>query len=69
MTNKNEILLEEVLIGYLKCNKKVKLVSLETKEIDNTVKLNVEFEVPDTYGSALINGLNNIFSTYMDTKK
>jgi hypothetical protein len=69
MTTQEEILLEEVLIAYLKSNKKVILDELIISKYEDRITLNVQFNIPESFGTTLIKSLDNIFKKMINEDK
>lgn len=66
MTPQQEIELEEVLLGYLRSSKKIKLANiLESTESDSK-KVTITFEVDNDFGSTLTKPLDNPFYRLID---
>ena len=66
MQNYNEYILEEILLGYLRGSKKIKLANIEEIPVDNghctiTISLNVDANFGKTLIRPLDNTSNNFF--------
>lgn len=66
MSKEEELLLEEVVIAYLKSSPDIKVESVSKEHIDSEIELTVKFRVPGDFGKALLYGLNNQFSAFFN---
>jgi hypothetical protein len=62
MTNKDEIMLEEILTGFLRSSNKIKLQDMQkTEGNEDADTYLITFKVKKDFGSTLVNSLNNQF--------
>lgn len=65
MSEKDLIFLEEVLLGYLRSSKKIKLTSIDSiEQEDNKNKYTISFIIDKDFASTLVNNLNNQFADF-----
>lgn len=66
MDSKEEILIEEIILGYLRSSKKIKLANMVREDGDLSNKFTLTFEVSKDFGVTLVNTLNNQFSAFFN---
>jgi hypothetical protein len=66
MNQKEEVLVEEVLIAYLRSSKDVKIEKVNIEENDKVKKLTISFDVNKDFGVAFITSLDNQFSAFFN---
>jgi len=66
MDSKEEILIEEIILGYLRSSKKIKLANMVREDGKDIDKFTITFEVSKDFGVTLTNNLNNQFSAFFN---
>lgn len=66
MSTNDEIVLEEILLGYLRSSKYITLVSMDTKELDSKKEYVLKFDVSKEFGVTLCNPLDNKFMEFFN---
>lgn len=70
MTNKEEVMIEEILLGYLRSSKQVALEDCKIDDKDSKSKIyTLTFKVDNDFGVTLANALSNQFSNFFNSKK
>ena len=64
MSEKDLIFLEEVLLGYLRSSKKIKLDNIDIVEQEDKNKYTISFIIDKDFASTLVNNLNNQFADF-----
>lgn len=68
MSEKDLILIEEILLGYIRSSKKITLKSYDKTSDEKNDTYTLVFEVNKDFGSTLVNNLDNIFSEFFNKK-
>lgn len=67
MSEKDLILIEEILLGYIRTSKKISLKGYsKTSSSEKSDTHTLVFEVEKDFGSTLVNNLDNIFSEFFN---
>jgi len=66
MNQKEEILIEEVLLAYLRNSKQIKIEQATIEENENNRKVSLVINVDKNFGVTLINNLDNQFSAFFN---
>ncbi len=61
-----EIIIEEVLLGYLRSSKQIELGSCDVDETDSSKTYTLKFKVDKDFGVTLSNPLNNQFLEFFN---
>lgn len=61
MTQEEEIELEEILLGYLRSSKKIKLAKLNVKKDNNQKHYQITFEVENNFPGSLLAPVSPFF--------
>lgn len=69
MSTKDEIMLEELLLGFLRSSPKIKLSTFQEEDGSVNKKYTLVFDVDKDFGSTLINSLDNTFASFFEKNK
>lgn len=59
---------EEVLLGYLRSSRLVRLVAVQKQENETTTDYTYKFNVDNEFGATLVKALNNKFIEYFKSQ-
>lgn len=65
MTQDEELFLEEVLLGYLRSSKKIKVTNLNISDENSIKKMTISFDIDQDFASTLVNSLNKPFANFI----
>jgi len=65
--SKDDIIIEEILLGFLRSSKKVNLTTVDKIEGHDKTEYTLKFEVDNNFGETLVRGLNNKFFEFFNS--
>lgn len=65
--SKDDVIIEEILLGFLRSNKKINLSTVDKIEGEKTTEYTLKFQVDNDFGATLVNGLNNKFFEFFNS--
>ncbi len=64
--SKDDVIIEEILLGFLRSSKKINLSSVDKIEGNNKTEYTMKFSVDNDFGDTLVNSLNNKFFEFFN---
>lgn len=65
--SKDDVIIEEILLGYLRSSKKINLSFVDKIEGDKSTEYTLKFIVDNDFGETLVKSLNNKFFEFFNT--
>lgn len=63
----DDIIIEEILLGFLRSSKKINLSTVDKVEGDKTTEYTLKFQVENDFGATLVKSLNNKFFEFFNS--
>lgn len=64
--SKDDVIIEEILLGFLRSSKKINLSSIDKVEGEKATEYNLKFIVDNDFGETLVKSLNNKFFEFFN---
>ena len=65
--SKDDVIIEEILLGFLRSSKKINLSSIDKVEGEKATEYNLKFIVDNDFGATLVKSLNNKFFEFFNS--